>query len=92
VAARQARVDEELARAVACLLLLPLDLSRPEDRADDAAVQPAVHPDEHVLDRAHLREEADVLERAADAEGVIACGGRWTTSVPSNTIDPDVGL
>ena len=23
---------------------------------------------------------------------VIACGGMWTTSVPSNTIDPDVGL
>ena len=23
---------------------------------------------------------------------VIACGGRYETSVPSNTIDPDVGL
>src|SRR5207244_3512450 len=35
--------------------------------AQAAAPEPRVHADEHVLDRGHLREEADVLERAADA-------------------------
>src|SRR6266480_2318746 len=48
--------------------LLAADAGQPEDRAQDAALQARVHPDEHVLERRHLWEEADVLERAADTE------------------------
>jgi hypothetical protein len=35
---------------------------------DDPAAEARVHADEHVLERRHLLEEADVLERAPDAE------------------------
>ncbi len=43
--------------------------------------------DQHVLERRHLVEEADVLERPADAELGDPCGGCRSTSVPSKTID-----
>src|SRR5262249_3259929 len=35
---------------------------------EDTRVQPAVHADEHVLERRHVVEEADVLERAPDPQ------------------------
>jgi hypothetical protein len=37
-----------------------------EDRADDPALQAAVHPDENVFEGGHVLEEPDVLEGAAD--------------------------
>jgi hypothetical protein len=66
--ARKPAVEEELARSVARLGLLALHAARTQDGADDAGVQPAVHPDEHVLDGVHLGEQPDVLERPADPE------------------------
>jgi hypothetical protein len=41
---------------------------RAEERFEDAALQPAVHAHHHVLERGHLVEEPDVLERARHAQ------------------------
>ena len=68
VAAWKPAVDEELASAITGLRLLALDPRRPQDRPDDAAPKATVHAHEHVLDRRHLGEEPDVLERPPDAE------------------------
>src|SRR5438477_10964503 len=65
---RQAAVREQLAGAGAGLLLLAALRRRPEDAAEEAALQPAMHADEHVLECSHRVEEPDVLEGAADAE------------------------
>ena len=46
--------------------LLTPDARRPEDAADDAALDPAVHANENVLEGRHLLKQANVLEGAAD--------------------------
>ena len=51
-----------------------------------------MHADEDVLERGHLLEEADVLERPADTALGGVCGGEPAMSLPSNTTRPDVGL
>src|SRR5439155_5943777 len=58
---------QELARPFRGAPLLPPDPRRPHDRPEDPALQPCMHPDEDVLEGGHVLEEADVLERAADA-------------------------
>src|SRR5689334_14551845 len=68
VRSSQPREGEQLARLLLGLALLAPDAGQPEDRAEDAALQAGVHADQHVLERRHLREQADVLERATDAE------------------------
>jgi hypothetical protein len=60
-------VREKLSSSFSGLTLLAANAREPEDARDDAAVKPAVHPDEHVLYGRHLLEEPDVLERPADA-------------------------
>src|SRR5581483_3675633 len=57
---------EELARALLGVCLLVPYPRRAEDAADEAAAQARVHADEHVLERGHVLEEADVLERPPD--------------------------
>ena len=68
------------------------DLRRAEDAAEDPALQAGMHADEDVLERGHLLEEADVLERPADT----ALGGgarRRAGDVPAvEPTRPDVGL
>src|SRR3989304_4628567 len=49
--------------------LLRPNAGRVEDGADPAAVEPEVLTDEDVLDRGHLREQADVLVGPGDAAG-----------------------
>src|SRR5439155_22772465 len=67
VDAPQPRETQQLERLVTRLAFLPADARRAEDRAEDAAPETGVHADEDVLERRHLWEEADVLERAPDA-------------------------
>ena len=67
VAPRQAAVAEQLPGALVRLGLLALDTRRLEDRPEDARLQAGVHSDEDVLDRGHLLEEPDVLERPPHA-------------------------
>ena len=67
VTAGEPAVVEELRRALVRLALLAPDPRRAQDAPDDPALQAAVHADEDVLERRHLLEEADVLERPADA-------------------------
>src|SRR5919198_1006792 len=59
-------VAQQLTRLVVRLRLLAPDARRAEDRPEDPALQPRVHPDENVLERRHVLEQPDVLERAAD--------------------------
>src|SRR4029078_1999681 len=59
VAAAQAAEAQPLAGALVRVALLALDGRQAEDGAEDAALQARVHPDEDVLDRRHLLEEAD---------------------------------
>jgi hypothetical protein len=63
----QAAKPEQLAAALPGALLLATDARRAHDRAEQPAFQAGVHADEHVLERRHVLEEADVLERPADA-------------------------
>jgi hypothetical protein len=92
VAARKAAVDEKLTGLLARLFLLTLHLREAEDRAEDPRIQPAVHPDEHVLHRGHLLKSLMFWNVRPIPSFVIVCGGRYETSVPSNRIDPEVGL
>ena len=59
----QPDVLEDLARLLARLALLPAHAGRAHDRPEEARAQPRVLADEHVLERRHRREQADVLER-----------------------------
>ena len=56
---------EELLGALARRHLLGPVARRREERVDPGRLEPGVHPDEDVLQRGHVREEADVLERPA---------------------------
>ena len=67
VAAAEAAELEQLVGLLPRGALLALQRRRLEHRAQDPALQPRVHADEHVLERGHALEEADVLERAPDA-------------------------
>ena len=72
--------------------LLPPDPRRPQDAAEDPALEAAVHADEDVLERRHLLEEADVLERSPDA--ALGRGMRRQAGdvLPSKMTVPAVGL
>ena len=83
---RQPAVVEQLACALMGFALLAPDHRRAQDAAEDAALQAAVHADEDVLERGHLLEEADVLERPADTALGGVCGGEPAMSLPSKTI------
>src|SRR5439155_25193501 len=69
LAPAQVAEGEELARLPLRLGLFPVDrrARKARDRAHDPAFQTRVHPDEDVLERGHVLEEADVLEGAAHA-------------------------
>ena len=57
--------------SMACVVRLRLlapDRRRAQDRAEPAALEPVVEPDEHVLLGRHVAEQADVLERPGDPE------------------------
>ena len=45
-----------------------------------------MHPDEHVLERGHVLEEADVLERPAEARLTMSFG-RALRKMPNRTSD-----
>ena len=62
-----AAVVEELVRAPLDAGFLGARARAAQDRADHAGARPQVPPDHHVLERGHVGEEADVLERARDA-------------------------
>ena len=57
---------------------------RARARVEPGRLEPRVHPDEHVLDRGHVLEQADVLERPADArrDHVV---GRALRKIPSRS-------
>ena len=57
-------------------------------------LQVAVHPDEHVLERGHLTEQADVLERARRCRDAVTRVRRLAgrRRCRRTTIDPAVGL
>ena len=61
------RILEQLARPDARLRLLVAYARRSDDRLEQRPAQAHVHADEDVLERGHVLEEPDVLERAADA-------------------------
>src|SRR5205823_4772759 len=82
-----AREGEELAGFLRRLALLAADPGQAEDRSEDAALQAGVHADEHVLERRHLREEADVLKGAADTE-LRDCVRRLAGDVDAVEEDP----
>src|SRR5579862_2175623 len=65
--ATEAAVVEQLPRAVAGIGFLALHARGVQDRLREVALQPRVHPDEDVLERRHVLEEADVLKGAPDA-------------------------
>src|SRR5256886_8908665 len=46
---------------------ITLHAGRADDAAQDPGVEPAVHPDEHVLERGHERTQPHILERPPDA-------------------------
>ena len=93
VLAAQAREVEQLAAALLGLRLLRA--CSPGVRRIERTMPPldaAVHRDEHVLERRHVVEEADVLERARHAEAVTSCGGRPAIDWSSKKTPPAVGL
>ena len=63
----EAAVVEQLEGALTGLALLPPDAGRADDAAEDPSLETAVHADEDVLERRHLLEQPDVLERPPDA-------------------------
>src|SRR5581483_6290607 len=78
---------EQVARSLPRFTLLARDPGRPEDGADRPGLQPAVHPDQHVLQGGHVVEQPDVLKRPGDA----ACGdlvGRQIGDVGAVEVDP----
>jgi hypothetical protein len=75
-AVEDADVFEKLPRALVDRLLLRARARIAQDRADHARLRAHVPPDHHVLERGEIREEADVLEGARDAERRDAVGRR----------------
>src|SRR5581483_9605299 len=65
-AAGERAEGEQLASALLRLTLLAAQTGRARDAAHDPAFEPGVHADKDVLERGHLLEQADVLERAPD--------------------------
>src|SRR4029078_12466978 len=65
---RKPREREQLLSSLPRFLLLALQPREAEDGAPDAPFEPAVHGHEDVLERRHVVEEADVLERARHTE------------------------
>ena len=57
---------EQLARPHARVALLLPNARRPQQRLEEVALEPDVHADEHVLERGHVLEETNVLERPPD--------------------------
>ena len=92
LASLKAAEREQLAGALCGLALLPLDAGRAQNALDDPALESRMHPDHHVLARGHVLEQADVLERPADAplgDRVRRLAGHV---LAANTICPPVGL
>ena len=63
----QAAELQQLAAAIARTLFLATDARCADDRYQDPAFEPRVHTHHDVLERGHVLEQADVLERPADA-------------------------
>ena len=79
-------------RLVARPALLAHHAGRPEDRAERRRLQAAVLADQHVLQRGHVGEQADVLEGAGDAQRGDLAGLRPAMLLPVEDICPLVGL
>ena len=72
----QRAVAQDLAGPLHRLAALAAHPRRAQDAADDAALGAAVHAHQHVLERAHGLEQADVLEGAAHAQLGDRVGGQ----------------
>src|SRR4051812_11580595 len=66
----EAHDAEELKGTIVRLLLLPTLARGAQNRSEWRRLQAGVHADQHVVQRAHVAEEADVLEGARDAHPV----------------------
>ena len=75
-AVADAHVLEELRRLGPRLALFLARPRRANDRADETRVQPGVASNEHVLERGHRSEQADVLKGAGDPEAGDDVGPR----------------
>jgi hypothetical protein len=64
----QSHEREQIAALLLGLRLLFPEPRRAHDRRPDAAPDPVVHRDQHVLERGHVVEQPDVLERARHPE------------------------
>src|SRR5215468_4688097 len=80
---------DELARRLACLLLLAAHPGQLERVAREVAARAAVHAYQHVVEHAHGGEEGEVLEGAPDAELGDVMGGCGDDGAP---FEEDVAL